>query len=413
MLLNYIWLSFFLIAFVAALVQFFFLGNTEIFQTLGGSIFDSAKTGFELSIGLTGLMTFWLGLVKVGERSGLVGGLSRFLSPFLGKFFPEVPKDHPAIGQIALNFSANMLGLDNAATPLGLKAMESLQELNPKKDTASNAQIMFLVLNTAGLTLIPVTVFLYRAQAGAANPSDVYIPILLTTFFGTLAGLLSVSVIQRINFFQPWIIIPLFIFVALISLMMVGLHYVSQDKLGMISSVAGNGLLLLVIIIFLLSGMIKKLNVFDVFIEGAKEGFKVAVGIIPYLVAILVGVSAFRASGSMDLLLNGLTTFFHWLDWRTEWVPSVPTAIMKSMSGAGARATMLEVLNNKATGGPDSFIGRLVSIFQGSSDTTLYILAVYFGSVGIKNSRYALACGLFADLVAVIAGIVIAYIFFG
>lgn len=411
-MLNYIWLGFFLVAFVATLVQYFVNGNPAIFQAVAGSIFDSAKTGFEVSLGLTGLMTFWLGLVKVGENSGLVGKLSRFLSPFLGKFFPEIPKNHPALGQIALNFSANMLGLDNAATPLGLKAMNSLQEINPRKDTASNAQIMFLVLNTAGLTLIPVSVFLLRAQSDSANPTDVYLPILLTTFFGTLAGLLSVSIVQRINFFQPWVFIPLLLFIGLLTVMMVGFHYLSQQTLGIVSSIAGNGLLLLVIIVFLLSGMVRRMNVFEVFIEGAKEGFKIAVGIIPYLVAILVGVAAFRASGTLDLLLNGLSHIFHWAGWPTEWIPSVPTAIMKSLSGSGARATMVEVLKNPQYG-PDSFAGRLVSIYQGSSDTTLYILAVYFGSVGIKKTRYALACGLFADLVAVIAGIIIAYIFFG
>jgi spore maturation protein SpmA len=412
MMLNYIWLGFFLVAFVAALFQFFISGNASIFQAVATSCFDSAKTGFEVSIGLTGVMTFWLGIVKVGEKSGLVGGLSKLLSPFLGKFFPEIPKGHPALGQIALNFSANMLGLDNAATPLGLNAMKSLQELNPKKDTASNAQIMFLVLNTAGLTLIPVSVFLYRAQAHAANPTDVYLPILLTTFFGTLAGLLSVSIIQRINLFQLAIILPLFIFTALLAALMILFHYLPQEKLGTISSVFGNGLLLLVIIIFLVSGMIKKLNVFDVFIEGAKDGFKVAIGIIPYLVAILVGVAVFRSSGVLDLLLNGLTQFFQLFGWRTDWVPAVPTAIMKSLSGGGARATMVELIN-KSPGAADTFVGRLVCIFQGSSDTTLYILAVYFGSVGIKNSRYALACGLFADFVAVVAGIIIAYVFFG
>ncbi|MBC7863711.1 MAG: hypothetical protein IAF38_12100 [Bacteroidia bacterium] len=410
MMMNYIWLGFFFLAFIVALVKFFFFGDVAIFQTIGVGIFDSARTGFELSIGLTGVMTFWLGLVKVGEESGLIGKLSRVLSPFLGKFFPEIPKDHPALGQIALNFSANMLGLDNAATPLGLKAMNSLQELNPKKDTASNAQIMFLVLNTAGLTLIPVSVFLLRAQAGAANPSDVYLPILLTTFFGTLAGLLMVSVIQRINFFQPLILIPLFIFVGLLTAMMVGLHYVSQDKLATISSVAGNGLLLLVIFMFLLSGVIKKMNVFNVFIEGAKEGFKTAISIIPYIVAIMVGVAAFRSAGCMEFLIQGLTSLFQLFGWDTKFVPAIPTGIMKSMSGSGAKGMMMEIMKHD---GADSFVGRVVSIFQGSSDTTIYILAVYFGSVGIKNTRYALACGLFADLVAVVAGIVIAYMFFG
>jgi spore maturation protein SpmA len=409
MILNYIWLSFFILAFIAVIYRLAFDGNTDILQQMVTAIFDSAKDGFTISIGLTGVMCFWLGLVKVGESSGLIGLLSRILSPFLGKFFPEIPKNHPALGQIALNFSANMLGLDNAATPLGLKAMNSLQELNLKKDTASNAQIMFLVLNTAGLTLIPVTVFLYRAQEHAANPTDVYLPILLTTFFGTLAGLFTVSVIQRINFFQLAIVIPLFIFIALIAWMMYAFMSMQKDQLEVISSIAGNGLLILVILLFLISGLIKKLNVFEIFIEGAKEGFGVAIKIIPYLVAILVSVAAFRASGAMDIFISGLTYIFASFGWRTDFVPAIPTGIMKSMSGGGARAMMIETMHHY---GADSLTGRIVSIFQGSSDTTFYILAVYFGSVGIKNTRYALACGLLADLVAVVAGIIIAYIFF-
>jgi spore maturation protein SpmA len=409
-MLNYIWLGFFLIAFVAAFYQVIFQGNTEILQQMVTACFDSAKDGFNISIGLTGVMCFWLGLVKVGETSGLIPVLSRALYPFLGKIFPDVPKDHPALGQIALNFSANMLGLDNAATPLGLNAMKSLQELNPKKDTASNSQIMFLVLNTAGLTLIPVSVFLFRAQEHAANPTDVYLPILLTTFIGTLAGLLTVSIIQRINFFQLGIIIPLLIFSALLVLMMMGFHSLTKEKLNTVSSLVGNGLLLLVIVIFLLSGIVKKLNVFEVFIEGAKEGFSIVIKIVPYLVAILVSVALFRASGAMGILEKGMVIFFHALGCRTDFVPAIPTGIMKSMSGSGARGMMVEVMHAK---GADSMPGRIVSIFQGSSDTTLYILAVYFGSVGIKKTRYALACGLFADLVAVISGIVIAYIFFG
>lgn len=409
MVLNYIWLAFFILAFIAVLYRLLYDGNTEILQQVVTALFDAAKNGFEISIGLTGVMCLWLGLVKVGENSGLIGRLSRALSPFLGKFFPEIPKNHPALGEIALNFSANMLGLDNAATPLGLKAMNSLQELNPKKDTASNAQIMFLVLNTAGLTLIPVTVFLYRAQEHAQNPTDVYLPILLTTFFGTLAGLLTVSLVQRINFFQPAILIPLLVFTSLIAWMMYAFRSMPKEELELISSIAGNGLLILVILLFLFSGLVKRLNVFEIFVEGAKEGFGVAIKIIPYLVAILVSVAAFRASGAMDILMSGLTSVFAAFGWNTDFVPAIPTGIMKSMSGGGARAMMLETMHHY---GADSMAGRIVSIFQGSSDTTFYILAVYFGSVGIKKTRYALACGLLADVVAVIAGIIIAYIFF-
>jgi spore maturation protein SpmA len=409
MILNYIWLSFFILAFIAVIIELIFRWNTEILQQMVTAIFDSAKDGFSISIGLTGVMCLWLGLVKVGESSGLIGVLSRMLSPFLGKIFPEVPKNHPALGEIALNFSANMLGLDNAATPLGLKAMNSLQELNPKKDIASNSQIMFLVLNTAGLTLIPVTVFLYRAQEHAANPTDVYLPIVLTTFFGTLAGLLTVSVIQKINFFQRAILIPLLIFIAFVSWVLYSFHSMPKEKIETISSVAGNGLLILVIMLFLVSGIVKKLNVFEIFIEGAKDGFQVAIKIIPYLVAILVSVAAFRASGAMGILINGLTVFFESVGMRADFVPALPTGIMKSMSGGGARAMMIETMH---TYGADSLPGRIVSVFQGSSDTTFYILAVYFGSVGIKKTRYALACGLFADLVAMVAGIIIAYLFF-
>lgn len=409
MILNYIWLSFFLLAFIAIIYQCSVAGNSEIFQLVVSAMFDAAKNGFEISIGLTGVMCLWLGLVKVGEHSGLIGRLSRVITPFIGKFFPEIPKGHPALGQIALNFSANMLGLDNAATPLGLKAMNSLQELNPKKDTASNAQIMFLVLNTAGLTLIPVTVFLYRTQEHAANPTDVYLPIVLTTFFGTLAGLFTVSLIQRINFFQWAIVIPLLGFVLFLSAVIYLLRGMPGEKMQLISSVTGNGLLLGVVALFLFSGFWKKLNVFELFVEGAKEGFSVAIKIIPYLVAILVSVAVFRASGAMDVMIGGISSLFSSFGWRTEFVPALPTGIMKSLSGGGARAMMIDTMHHY---GADSLPGRIVSIFQGSSDTTFYILAVYFGSVGIKNTRYALACGLLADVVAVIAGIIIAYLFF-
>ena len=410
MILNYIWLSFFIIAFLSVCYSFFINGNGEILQQFVTSIFEAAKNGFEISIGLTGVMCLWLGLVKIGERSGLISLLSRVLSPFLGKFFPEIPKNHPALGEITLNFSANMLGLDNAATPLGLKAMNSLQELNPNKTTASNSQIMFLVLNTAGLTLIPVTVFLYRAQEHAANPTDVYLPIVITTFIGTLAGLLSVSLIQKINFFQPAIILPLIIFISALGAGIYFIHELSKEKIALISSNAGNGLLILVIMTFLISGLLKKLNVFEIFIEGAKEGFEVAIKIIPYLVGILIAVAAFRSSGAMDFFIKIVESSFTFFGCRSEFVAALPTGIMKSLSGGGARAMMIETMHHY---GADSIPGRIVSIFQGSSDTTFYILAVYFGSVGIKNSRYALACGLISDFVAVASGIIIGYLFFG
>ncbi|MFN5183324.1 MAG: nucleoside recognition domain-containing protein [Bacteroidota bacterium] len=409
MILNYVWLGFFIVAFIAICFQLFVYGNTEILQQFISAIFDAAKNGFEISIGLTGVMCLWLGLVKIGEHSGLIGALSKVLSPFLGRFFPDIPKDHPALGQIALNFSANMLGMDNAATPLGLKAMNSLQELNPNKDIASNSQIMFLVLNTAGLTLIPVTVFLYRTQEHAANPTDVYLPIVLTTFFGTLAGLLSVSLIQKINLFHLRVILPLGLFIVFFGGILLTIYQVPKNQMEVVSSVAGNGLLILVIMTFLISGIFKKLNVFEIFIEGAKEGFGVAIKIIPYLVGILISVAAFRVSGAMDFCVNGIAMFFHLLGLRTDFVAALPTGIMKSMSGGGARAMMIETMHHY---GADSMPGRIVSIFQGSSDTTIYILAVYFGSVGIKKTRYALACGLFADAVAVISGIIIAYLFF-
>jgi spore maturation protein SpmA len=409
MILNYVWLGFFIVAFIAICFQLFVYGNTEILQQFISAIFDAAKNGFEISIGLTGVMCLWLGLVKIGEHSGLIGALSKVLSPFLGRFFPDIPKDHPALGQIALNFSANMLGMDNAATPLGLKAMNSLQELNPNKEIASNSQIMFLVLNTAGLTLIPVTVFLYRTQEHAANPTDVYLPIVLTTFFGTLAGLLSVSLIQKINLFHPRVILPLGLFIVFFGGILLTIYQLPKNQMEVVSSVAGNGLLILVIMTFLISGIFKKLNVFEMFIEGAKEGFGVAIKIIPYLVGILISVAAFRVSGAMDFCVNGIAVFFHLLGLRTDFVAALPTGIMKSMSGGGARAMMIETMHHY---GADSMPGRIVSIFQGSSDTTIYILAVYFGSVGIKKTRYALACGLFADAVAVISGIIIAYLFF-
>ena len=410
MILNYIWIAFFLIALVVGVLKLVLLGDTDIFTAIVNGAFDSAKIAFEISLGLTGVMTLWLGLMKIGEEAGAIRFLSKIVGPFFSRLFPEIPKGHPAMGNILMNFSANMLGLNNAATPLGLKAMQSLQELNPKKDTASNAQIMFLVINTAGLTIIPVSTMVYRAQQGAAMPSDVFIPILLTTFFGTLAGILAVSFWQRINFFDT----VLLGWMLGVSTFIAGIVWffttLPQDKINVYSSLSGNLLIFLIIVIFLLGGLWKKINVYETFIDGAKDGFGVAIKIIPYLVAILVGIGVFRASGAMDFLVNGMGYIFSATGMNTDFVPALPTALMKSLSGSAANGMMVETMK---TYGADSFVGRLVSTMQGSSDTTFYILAVYFGSVGIKNTRYALAGGLIADLAGVIAAIFIAYLFFG
>jgi len=410
MILNYIWIAFFVIALIVGVLKLILLGDTDVFTAIVNGAFDSAKTAFEISLGLTGVMTLWLGLMKIGEEAGAIRFLSKIVGPFFSRLFPEIPKGHPAMGNILMNFSANMLGLNNAATPLGLKAMQSLQELNPKKDTASNAQIMFLVINTAGLTIIPVSTMVYRAQQGAAMSSDVFIPILLTTFFGTLAGILAVSFWQRINLFDRvllgWLL-GVSTFIAGIVWFFTALP---QDKINAYSSLSGNLLIFLIIVVFLLGGLWKKINVYETFIDGAKDGFGVAIKIIPYLVAILVGIGVFRASGAMDFLVNGIGYIFAATGMNTDFVPALPTAFMKSLSGSAANGMMVETMKIH---GADSFVGRLVSTMQGSSDTTFYILAVYFGSVGIKNTRYALAGGLIADLAGIIAAILIAYLFFG
>ncbi len=409
MVLNYIWIAFFLIAFVFALVKWIFMGDMEIFPALTQATFDMARTGFEISLGLTGVMTLWLGIMKIGENGGMVNVLSRITSPLFSRLFPEVPKNHPAMGAMLMNISANMLGLDNAATPLGIKAMHSLQELNPNKDTATNAQIMFLVLNTSGLTLIPISIMVYRAQMGAADPSDIFIPILLTTFFSTFAGLVAVGIVQKINFFNKQIILSL----GTVSLLIAGIIWfftsLSQAEIGPISSTIANFIIFSIIITFIVMAIRKKVNVYESFIEGAKEGFKYAVTIIPYLVAILIAVGVFRASGAMDLVKSGLESFFMFLGVNTDFVPSIPTALMKPLSGSGARGMMLDVME---TYGADSFVGRMVSVLQGSTETTFYVLAVYFGAVNIKNTRYAVTCGLIADVVGIIAAIVISYMFF-
>uniref|UniRef100_UPI004047F37E nucleoside recognition domain-containing protein n=1 Tax=Roseivirga sp. TaxID=1964215 RepID=UPI004047F37E len=409
MALNYIWIAFFIIAFVVALIKLIFLGDMEVFPAMIQSTFDMSKTGFELSLALTGVLTLWMGIMRIGEKGGVVAIISRAVSPLFTKLFPEIPKDHPVFGPMVMNFSMNFLGLDNAATPLGLKAMTGLQELNTDKDTASNAQIMFLVLNTSGLTLIPVSIMAYRATEGAANPSDVFIPILLATFFSTMAGLITVAIYQKINLFNKTILAYLGSLTAFIVLVIYYFQTISQAQVQNISSVASSLILFGVIISFITLAFKNKVNVYEAFIEGAKDGFGIAIKIIPYLVAILVGIGVFRQSGAFEGIVEGLRMVFGLTGMNTDFVDALPTAIMKPLSGGGARGMMVESMK---TFGADSFVGRLASIFQGSTETTFYVLAVYFGSVNIKNSRYAVTAGLIADLVGIIAAIFIGYLFF-
>ena len=409
MVLNYIWLAFFIIAFIVALLRLIFTGDMEIFSNLMNNSFDTAKTAFELSLGLTGVLTLWLGIMKIGENGGIVKIFNKYLGPLLRKLFPEIPENHPAIGPLIMNISANMLGLDNAATPLGLKAMEAMQELNPKKDTASNAQIMFLVLNASSLTLLPITIMVYRSQLGAHNPSDIFIPILIATFFSSMAGLISVSIYQRINLFNKTILLYLGIITIFITSIIVLFVSVGKEELTSISSFAGNFILFSIIIAFIILAMRKKVNVYESFIEGAKEGFQVAVKIIPYLVAMLVAISMFRTSGAMDYLVNGLEKLVTWMGFNADFIPALPTALMKPLSGSGARGMMIDAMNHY---GADSFVGRLACVLQGSTETTFYVLAVYFGAVNIRNTRYAVVCGLIADLFGFIAAIAVSYLFF-
>lgn len=410
MALNYIWIFFFVVAFVIALVRLIFFGDTEIFPAIMNSTFDNAKTGFEISLGLTGVMTLWLGLMKIGEKGGMVNILSKVVGPFFRKLFPEIPANHPVNGSIMMNLAANMLGLDNAATPMGLKAMTQLQDLNKKKDTASNSMIMFLVLNTSGLTLIPISVMVYRAQMGAADPSDIFLPILLSTFFSTLAGIVGVSLYQRINLFNKVILAYLGGTTLIIASIIYLFATMAQENVSVYSSVAANVILFSIIISFIVLGVRKKVNIYDTFIEGAKEGFGIAIKIIPFLVAILVAIGVFRVSGAMDYLTDGIAWLASLAGLNTDFVPALPTAIMKPLSGSGARGVMLETMEFY---GVDSFAGRLASTMQGATDTTFYIIAVYFGSVSVKNTRYAVTAGLIADFAGVIAAIFIAYIFFG
>lgn len=410
MVLNYIWIGFFLIAFVIAVIKLVFLGDVEVFPQIMDSTFSSAKTAFEISLGLTGVLSLWLGIMKIGERGGLIGALARWLSPVFTRLFPDIPKNHPVVGNIFMNIAANMLGLDNAATPLGLKAMKELQAINPKKDTASNPMIMFLVLNTSGLTIIPVSILVYRAQLGAAQPTDVFIPILLATFASTLAGIVVTSLYQRINLFNRVLLLTLGGMCVAVAAIIWGFAQLDKETMNVVASTVANVLLFCIIIGFIVAGLRRKVNVYDAFIEGAKDGFQTAVRIIPYLVAVLVAIGVFRASGAMDWLIEGITRLVHATGADTQWVGALPTALMKPLSGSGARGMMVDAMT---TYGADSFVGRLSCIFQGSTDTTFYILAVYFGSVGVRYTRHAVVCGLLADLAGIIAAIAVAYFFFG
>ena len=409
MVLNYIWIAFFVIAFVIAVIKLLCFGDTEVFPAIMNSTFDTAKTAFEISLGLTGVLSLWLGVMKIGERGGVVNAMARLLSPVFTKLFPEIPKNHPVFGNIFMNISANMLGLDNAATPLGLKAMEELQALNAKKDIASNSMIMFLVLNTSGLTIIPVSIMVYRAQMGAAQPTDIFIPILIATFFSTLAGVVVTSLYQRINLFQPVLLATLGGMSLAVAALIWGFSQMDSATMNLVGTSAANILLFLIIICFIAAGVRKRVNVYDAFVEGAKGGFETAVRIIPYLVAVLVATGVFRASGAMDWLIQGVQGLVAMAGFDAEWVAALPTALMKPLSGSGARGMMVDAMT---TYGADSFVGRLSCMFQGSTDTTFYILAVYFGSVGISRTRHAVACGLLADLAGIVTAVALAYLFF-
>ena len=409
MVLNYIWISFFLIAFAIAVVKLVFFGDMTVFPAMMDSTFDTAKTAFDISLGLTGVLSLWLGIMKIGEKGGVVNALAKVLSPVFAKLFPDIPKGHPVTGSIFMNMAANMLGLDNAATPLGLRAMEQLQELNTKKDTATNPMIMFLVMNTSGLTIIPISIMVYRAQLGAAQPTDVFIPILLATFFSTLFGIIITSTFQRINLINRTILLTLGGMSLFVAAVIWGFGQLDKEMMNLVSTSVANILLMVIIVAFILAGMRKKVNVYDAFIEGAKDGFATAVRIIPYLVAILVAIGVFRASGAMDMLVDGVKWTVAACGGNTDFVGALPTALMKPLSGSGARGMMVDAMT---TYGADSFVGRLSCILQGSTDTTFYILAVYFGSVDVRYTRHAVTCGLLADVSGSIAATAIAYLFF-
>jgi len=409
MALNYIWIAFFVIAFIVALIRLIFLHDTTVFSTLMTGMFDSAKTGAEISLGLAGIMTFWMGIMRIGEKAGMIGIFARAADPLFSRLFPQVPRQHPAMGSIVMNFSANMLGLDNAATPVGLKAMKELQEVNPTPDTATNAQIMFLVLNTAGMTIIPTSVMAMRLANGAANPADIFIPTVIGTFISFISGIIAVALYQRINLFN----LPMLVFLGGFGLLMWGLyawmHNMPPAEVATYTGMLGGLVIFSIVISFLVLGFVKKINVYEVFIDGAKDGFSTVVSIIPYLVAILVAISAFRSTGCMDYIVNGIGSLFAWMGFNTDFVPALPVGLMKTLSGGAARGLMVDTMQHY---GADSFAGRLACIMQGSTETTFYILAVYFGSVNIKNTRYALTCGLIADVVGVVAAIILGYLFF-
>ena len=409
MVLNYILIGFFVIAFVVAAIKLIFFGDTEIFPNMVSSIFDMSKSGFEISLGLTGVLTLWTGLMRVGEKGGMTNVIAKAFGPFFRRLFPEIPAGHPAMGSIIMNFSANMLGLDNAATPLGLKAMNQMQELNPNKDTASNAQIMFLTLNASGLTILPMTIMVYRIQLGASDPSDIFIPILLATSASTFAGLLAVCIKQKIKLFDPIILLYVGLFLALEVAIVLGVRTMDKETVSQVSSITANAIIFTVIISFIVMAMIKKVNVYEAFVDGAKEGFTTAIKIIPYLVAMLVAIGVFRTSGTLTLITDGLAALLEQIGVATDFIPSLPTAFMKPLSGSGARGMMIDCMQ---TYGADSFAGRLSCTMQGAADTTFYIIALYFGSVGIKNSRYAITTGLIAEAAGIIAAIFVAYLFF-
>ena len=409
MVLNYIWIAFFLIAFVVATGRLLIGGDTTVFTNIINSSFEAAKTGFEISIGLTGILSLWLGIMKIGEKGGVIQAFARWAAPVFSKLFPEIPKDHPVTGAIFMNLSANLLGLDNAATPMGFKAMQQLQDLNPEKERASNSMVMFLCINASGLTLIPITIMMYRAQLGAANPSDVFLPIMLTTFTSTLVAILAVCLKQGISILQR----NLLLFFGGMGLLIGGLitlfHAMEQEQVSLYSTLFANMLLFTIMCGFLWSGVRKRINVYDTFIEGAKEGFQTAITIIPYLVAILVGIGVFRASGAMDFLIEGVRMGVAAVGLNTDFVEALPTMLMKPLSGSGSRGMMLDAMN---TYGADSFVGRLSSIVQGSCDTTFYVVALYYGSVGVRNTRYTVQCALLADLAGAIVAVAMAYLFF-
>lgn len=409
MVLNYIWIFFFLSAFVIALTRLVFMGDTTVFPAIIDSTFETARTAFDISLGLTGALSLWLGVMRIGEKGGVIRLVARVLGPVFVRLFPDIPKGHPVVGNIFMNISANMLGLDNAATPLGLKAMEGLQELNPKKDTASNPMIMFLVLNTSGLTIVPVGIMVYRAQMGAAAPTDIFVPLLLATFFSTLTGIIITGLVQRINLLDRTLLLTLGGMSLAVSGIIWGFSRLDGPMMDIVGTTTANVLLLTVIVGFIAAGMRHRVNCYEAFIEGAKDGFSTAVRIIPYLVAILVAIGVFRASGAMDWLVNGVRWCVEAAGLPSDWAGALPTALMRPLSGSGARGMMVDAMS---TYGPDSFVGRLSCIFQGSTDTTFYVLAVYFGSVGVRHTRHAVQCGLAADLAGMVAAVLIAYLFF-